>query len=171
ISNCQRKEIGVIGAKLIYRNRKIQHAGVVLNLTGIAGHVNWNEKSRKPGYFGRIMIQQNVSSVTGALLGISRKTYEQVKGFDETFPVAYNDVDLCLKVLDIGKLITYNPYIEAYHFESKSRGYEDTKEKQERLKQEEKKLKSKWEKYFNVTDKYYSPNLSTDVPSMRIKRQ
>ena len=91
ISNCQRKEIGVIGAKLIYRNRKIQHAGVVLNLTGIAGHVNWNEKSRKPGYFGRIMIQQNVSSVTGALLGISRKTYEQVKGFDETFPVAYND--------------------------------------------------------------------------------
>ncbi len=169
IGNCQREEIGAIGAKLIYRNRKIQHAGVVLNLTGIAGHVNWNEKSRKPGYFGRIMIQQNVSSVTGALLGLSRKTYEDVKGFDETFPVAYNDVDLCLKILDMGKLITYNPYIEAYHFESKSRGYEDTKEKQERLKKEESKLKIKWEKYFKVTDKYYSPNLSTDVPNMRIK--
>lgn len=170
ISNCQREEIGAIGAKLIYKNRKIQHAGVVLNLTGIAGHVNWNEKSRKPGYFGRIMIQQNMSSVTGALLGISRKTFEEVKGFDETFPVAYNDVDLCLKILDTGKLITYNPYIEAYHFESKSRGYDDTKEKQERLKQEGNKLKSKWEKYFNITDKYYSPNLSTDVPNMRIRR-
>lgn len=170
IGNCQREEIGAIGAKLIYRNRKIQHAGVVLNLTGIAGHVNWNEKSRKPGYFGRIMIQQNVSSVTGALLGISRKVFEEIKGFDETFPVAYNDVDLCLKILDIGKLITYNPYIEAYHFESKSRGYEDTKEKQERLKNEENKLKSKWPKYFEKTDKYYNPNLSTDVPNMRIRR-
>lgn len=169
ISNCQRKEIGAIGAKLIYKNKKIQHAGVVLNLTGIAGHVNWNEKSRKPGYFGRIMIQQNVSSVTGALLGMSRKTFEVVKGFDETFPIAYNDVDLCLKILNSGKLITYNPYIEAYHFESKSRGYEDTKEKQERLKNEENKLKSKWPQYFEKTDKYYNPNLSTDVPNMRIR--
>lgn len=170
ISNCQRKEIGAIGAKLIYRNKKIQHAGVVLNLTGTAGHVNWNEKSRKPGYFGRIMIQQNCSSVTGALLGISRKTFEQVKGFDETFPIAYNDVDLCLKILNSGKLITYNPYIEAYHFESKTRGYEDTKEKQERLKKEENKLKSKWPQYFEKTDKYYNPNLRTDVPNMRIRR-
>ena len=114
------------------------------------------------------MIQQNCSSVTGALLGISRKTFEEVKGFDETFPIAYNDVDLCLKILETGKLITYNPYIEAYHFESQSRGYEDTEEKQKRLKKEEKKLKTKWKKYFKVTDKYYNPNLRTDVPNMRI---
>ena len=168
ISNCQRKEIGAIGAKLIYKNKRIQHAGVVLNLTGTAGHVNLNEKENHPGYFGRIMIQQNCSSVTGALLGISRKTFEEVKGFDETFPIAYNDVDLCLKILETGKLITYNPYIEAYHFESQSRGYEDTEEKQKRLKKEEKKLKTKWKKYFKVTDKYYNPNLRTDVPNMRI---
>lgn len=169
ISNCQREEIGAIGAKLIYKNKRIQHAGVVLNLTGTAGHVNWNEKENNPGYFGRIMIQQNVSAVTGALLGVSKKIFEQVNGFDETFPIAYNDVDFCLKIQDIGKLITYNPYIEAYHYESKSRGYEDTEEKQKRLKKEENKLKKKWKKYFDVTDKYYSPNLRTDVPNMRIK--
>ena len=169
ISNCQRKEIGAIGSKLIYKNKRIQHAGVVLNLTGIAGHVNWNEKQIKPGYFGRIMIQQNLSAVTGALIGISRKTFEEVKGFDEDFPIAYNDVDLCLKILETGKLITYNPYIEAYHFESKSRGYEDTNEKKQRLENEAKRLKSKWEKYFNVTDKYFSPNFRTDVPNMRVK--
>lgn len=169
ISNCQREEIGAIGAKLIYKNKRIQHAGVVLNLTGTAGHVNWNEKENNPGYFGRIMIQQNVSAVTGALLGVSKKIFEQVNGFDETFPIAYNDVDFCLKIQDIGKLITYNPYIEAYHYESQSRGYEDTEEKQKRLKKEESKLKKKWKKYFDVTDKYYSPNLRTDVPNMRIK--
>lgn len=169
ISNCQREEIGAIGAKLIYKNKRIQHAGVVLNLTGTAGHVNWNEKENNPGYFGRIMIQQNVSAVTGALLGVSKKTFDQVNGFDETFPIAYNDVDFCLKIQDIGKLITYNPYIEAYHYESQSRGYEDTEEKQKRLKKEESKLKKKWKKFFDVTDKYYSPNLRTDVPNMRIK--
>lgn len=169
ISNCQREEIGAIGAKLIYKNKRIQHAGVVLNLTGTAGHVNWNEKENNPGYFGRIMIQQNVSAVTGALLGVSKKIFEQVNGFDGTFPIAYNDVDFCLKIQDIGKLITYNPYIEAYHYESQSRGYEDTEEKQKRLKKEESKLKKKWKKYFDVTDKYYSPNLRTDVPNMRIK--
>ena len=169
ISNCQRKEIGIIGAKLIYKNKRIQHAGVVLNLTGTAGHVNWNEKENSPGYFGRIMIQQNVSCVTGALLGISKNVFEKVNGFDESFPIAYNDVDLCLKVLDIGKLITYNPYIVAYHFESKSRGYEDTEEKRNRLKEEEKKIKEKWKKYFDKTDKYYNPNLRLDVPNMRIK--
>ncbi len=169
ISNCQREEIGAIGAKLIYKNKMIQHAGVVLNLTGTAGHVNWNEKENNPGYFGRIMIQQNVSAVTGALLGVSKKVFEEVKGFDETFPISYNDVDFCLKIQDTGKLITYNPYIVAYHYESQSRGYEDTEEKQKRLKKEESKLKKKWKKYFDVTDKYYSPNLRTDVPNMRIK--
>ncbi|MBO4293602.1 MAG: glycosyltransferase [Clostridia bacterium] len=171
ISNCQRKEVGAIGAKLIYKNKRIQHAGVVLNLTGTAGHVNWNEKSNKPGYFGRIMIQQNVSCVTGALLGISKTNFEQVGGFDESFPIAYNDVDLCLKLLDNNKLIIYNPYIEAYHFESKTRGYEDTKEKQERLRQEENKIKEKWKNYFANVDKYYSPNLRKDVPNMRIETE
>lgn len=171
VGNCQRKEIGAVGAKLIYKNKRIQHAGVVLNLTGTAGHVNWNEKEKKPGYFGRIMIQQNVSAVTGALLGISKINFEQIGGFDENFPMAYNDVDLCLKLLEKGKLITYNPYIEAYHFESKTRGYEDTLEKKERLKKEEKKIKEKWKKYFDKTDKYYSPNLRTDVPNMRVKTE
>lgn len=169
ISNCQRKEIGAIGAKLIYKNKRIQHAGVVLNLTGTAGHVNWNEKEKSPGYMGRIMIQQNVSAVTGALLGISRQTFEQINGFDKEFPIAYNDVDLCLKILETGKLITYNPYIMAEHYESKSRGYEDTEEKRERLRKEENKLKNKWEKYFKSTDKYFNPNFRTDVPNMRVK--
>lgn len=171
IGNCQRKDIGIIGAKLIYKNKRIQHAGVVLNLTGTAGHVNWNEKSNKPGYFGRIMIQQNVSSVTGALLGISKETFEQINGFDEEFPMAYNDVDLCLKVLETGKLVTYNPYIEAYHLESQSRGYDNTIEKAERLSEDERRIKEKWKKYFSKTDKYYSPNLRTDVPNMRIKTE
>lgn len=169
VGNCQRKEIGAIGAKLIYKNKRIQHGGVVLNLTGTAGHLNLNEKEKNPGYMGRIMIQQNVSAVTGALLGISKKDFEKIGGFDESFPIAYNDVDLCLKLLEDGKLITYNPYIEAYHFESKSRGYDNTEEKKERLKKEEEKLKSKWKKYFNNTDKYFSPNFRVDVPNMKIE--
>jgi len=169
IGNCQREEIGAIGAKLIYKNKRIQHAGVVLNLTGTAGHVNLNMKENNPGYFGRIMIQQNVSAVTGALLGISKKVFDEIKGFDETFPIAYNDVDLCLKILDLGKLITYNPYIEAYHFESKSRGYDNTEEKRNRLAKEEEKIKLKWSKYFETTDKYFNPNLRTDTPNMRVK--
>lgn len=169
IGNCQRDDVGVIGAKLIYKNKRIQHAGVALNLTGIAGHINWNEKSEKPGYFGRIMIQQNCSAVTGALLGVSKENFEKVNGFDENFPIAYNDVDFCLKLLDLGKLIVYNPYIEAFHFESKSRGYEDNEEKKCRLQKDTEKLNSKWEKYFNVCDKYFSPNFRNDVPNMRIK--
>ena len=141
----------------------------MLNLTGTAGHVNWNEKENNPGYFGRIMIQQNMSCVTGALLGISKEVFEKINGFDESFPIAYNDVDLCLKVLEIGKLVTYNPYVKAYHFESKSRGYDNTEEKRKRLSEEENKIKEKWEKYFEKTDKYYNPNLRLDVPNMRIK--
>lgn len=169
LAQCQRNDIGIVGAKLLYNNNTIQHAGVVLNFGGVAGHVNAHEPKDAEGYFGRIMIQQNFSAVTGAFLMISKKDYIEVNGFDEDFPVAYNDIDLCLKVTNLGKLVTYNPYIVAYHYESKTRGYDISEEKRKRLEDDSKRIIKKWKNIFEKVDPYFNINLRTDVPTMRIK--
>ena len=163
-----RNDIGVVGAKLIYPNRTIQHAGIVLNFTGIAGHVNAHMKKDDVGYMGRIMIQQNFSAVTAALLMISKENLNKIDGFDENLAVAYNDVDLCLKLRNLGKVNLYDPYVIAYHYESKTRGYEETDEKKERLQKEANILKGKWKKFFEKHDPYFNINFRNDVPDMRI---
>ena len=168
LGTSMRKDIGAVGAKLLYPNNTIQHAGIVLNFTGIAGHVNAHLSQNDVGYMGRNMIQQNYSAVTGALMMVSKENFNKVDGFDEKLAVAYNDVDLCLKLLNIGKVNLYDPYIVAYHYESKTRGYDETEEKKKRLDNEASILKKKWEKYFGVDDPYFNINFRHDVPDMRV---
>ena len=168
LGNCQRKDVGIVGGKLLYENSNVQHCGVVLGLTGVAGHINCGLDENDPGYMARNIIIQNYSSVTGAMLMISKKDFEEVGGLDENFPVAYNDIDLCLKIRNKGKLIVLNPFVLAYHFESKTRGYEITEEKRERLEKDANRLKEKWKYIFNKEDEYFNPNFRHDVGLMRV---
>lgn len=169
LGTCQRNDVGAVGAKLIYKDNKIQHAGVVLGLTGIAGHVNALMGNDDIGYMGRIMIQQNFNAVTGAMLMVSKENYLKVGMLSEEFAVAYNDIDFCLKLRDINKVNVYNPYVEAIHYESKTRGYEDTDEKKQRLEKESNRLKEKWPKYFEKEDAYFNINFRHDIPRMRVR--
>ena len=169
VGNCQREDVGIVGAKLLYENDTVQHVGVVLGLTGVAGHVNLGIGADEIGYMGRNIITQNYSAVTGAMLMISKEDYEKIGGLDETFPVAYNDVDLCLKIRKLGKVVVMNPFVEAYHYESKTRGYEITEEKKKRLEEDTKRLKNKWKDVFEKEDPYFNINFRHDIPAMRIR--
>lgn len=160
LSNCQRPEVGVTGAKLYYPDGTIQHAGVVLKLAGVCGHIFCAMEGHNPGPFARAVIQQDYSAVTAACLMADRKVWEEVGGLDESFQVAYNDVDFCLRVREAGYLVVYNPRVELYHYESKTRGYEDDPGKQERFKKEKDRLFQRWPAYLEKGDPYYNPNLT-----------
>ncbi|MEG4200416.1 glycosyltransferase, partial [Microcoleus sp. Pol12A5] len=160
VEQAQRSSIGAVGNLLIYSDNKIQHAGVVMGLGGgVAGHSYYHMPRSIPGYFGNVVGMNNVSAVTAACLMCRREVFESVGGFDEELTVAYNDVDLCLKMLEKGYQNIYLPHVVLYHHESKSRGYEDSPEKKERLKQESKLMESRWQKYIE-NDPYYSPHLT-----------
>ncbi len=154
-----RDEIGVVGAKLYYENDTIQHGGVILGIGGVAGHSHKYFKKEEDGYFGRLKLIQNYSAITGALMSVRREIFEEVGGFEEELAVAFNDIDFCLKVLDAGYRNLWTPYVEAYHYESISRGKEDSPEKIKRFNKEVEYMKNKWEKYI-LNDKYYNPNLT-----------
>lgn len=169
LGNCQREDVGIVGAKLLYKNKKVQHVGVVLGLTGIAGHINLELDENDPGYMARNIISQNFNSVTGAMMMISKKDYEEVGGLDEDFPVAYNDVDLCLKIRNKNKVVVMNPFAEAYHFESRTRGYETSNEKIKRLEEDADRLKNKWKEFFEKEDPYFNINFRHDTSVIRIR--
>ena len=157
---CQQKDVAITGAKLYYPDDTIQHAGVVLGLGGIAGHIMCKASREDPGYFGRTVTVQEISAVTAACMLIRTEDFWNAGGFDETFQVAFNDIDLCMKVRAAGKKIVFTPYAELYHYESKSRGLEDTPEKQFRFDKEVKAFEAKWSEQLAKGDPYYSPNLS-----------
>lgn len=157
---CQQKEVSIVGAKLYYPDDTIQHAGVVLGLGGIAGHVMCRASREDAGYFGRMISVQEISAVTAACMLVDACDFRAVGGFDESFRVAFNDIDLCMKIRDIGRKIVFTPYAELYHYESKSRGLEDTPEKQYRFEKEITRFREKWEDQLKKGDPYYSPNLS-----------
>ena len=165
----QREDVGAVGAKLYYPDDTIQHAGVVLGIGGIAGHIHKNFNKNNPGYVARAIVAQDLSAVTAACIMIPRKVFKEVNGFDEDFKVAFNDVDLCMKIRNLEYLIVFTPFAELYHHESKSRGYEDTPEKIKRFNSEIERFKHKWQKELADGDPYYNPNLSLDYEDFRMK--
>jgi glycosyltransferase involved in cell wall biosynthesis len=164
-----RPDIGCVGAKLLYDDNTIQHAGIILSLGGFAGHSHKGLPDSSFGYFMRPHLTQEVSGVTGACLVVRSEVYKEVGGLDETlFAVAYNDVDFCLKVKSLGLRNIYVPSAVLYHHESKSRGYEDTPEKKIRFAREQTNLLKTWGSFLKQ-DPFYSPNLTKDREDFSIR--
>lgn len=157
---CQREDVGAVGARLYYPDDTIQHAGVILGFGGIAGHAAIGQDRYELGYMARALTPQDVSIVTAACMMVDKKVFDEVGGLDERLRVAFNDVDFCMKIREKDYLVVYNPYAELYHYESKSRGQEDTPEKVARFAGEIDIFKSKWEAELKKGDPYYNPNLS-----------
>ena len=166
---CMRDDVGIVGARLYYEDDTIQHVGVIIGLGGVAGHTFVGEPKDSLGYFGRIVTAQDYSAVTAACLMTKRKVFEKVNGFEEKLAVAFNDVDFCLKVREAGYLVVYNPYAELHHYESKSRGLEDTEEKVLRFQGEIRTFQYRWKEILNEGDPYYSPNLTLDKTDFSLR--
>lgn len=168
ISHACRPGIGAVGARLIYPNGTIQHAGIVLGIGGWAGHAHKSFSSLAHGYVGRLTLQNNFSAVTGACLAVQKTYFMQVGGFDEVnLRVACNDVDLCLKFTELGLRNLYTPFASLYHHESATRGFEDTPEKKARFDKEVAYMWKRWPKLM-ANDPYYSPNLTLDAEDFGI---
>ncbi len=160
----QREDVGAVGAKLYFPDRKIQHAGVVLKLGAhrTAGHSHYGQAGMNLGYMGRLCYAQDVSAVTGACLMVSRKKYDEVGGFDEGFAVSLNDVDFCLKLRQAGYLNVFTPFAELYHYESLSRGLDLEGKNAARYEGESEHFRTKWKEVLDKGDPYYNPNFSLD---------
>lgn len=167
---CMREDVGAVGAKLLYEDDTIQHAGVVVGFGGTAGHTFIGKNRYDTGYFGRIMCAQDYSAVTAACMMTKRSVFEAVGGLTEELAVAFNDIDYCLKVRKLGKLVVYNPYAELYHYESKSRGLEDDPAKVERFNGETELLISYWRELIEGGDPYYNRNLTLDNSDFSLRR-
>ena len=160
VSFCQLERVGVVGAKLYYPDNTIQHAGIVLGLTGVAGHIQVGFPRGDFGYFGRLIENVNYSAVTAACCMVKAEDFRAVDGFDEDLAVAYNDVDLCIRIGRLGRDIVWAHEAELYHFESVTRGYDVKNErKKARLQTEAKKLYARYTDLID-NDPYYNPNLS-----------
>lgn len=167
VSLAVQDRVGAVGAKLLYPDDTVQHAGVIVGLGGVAGHSHKHSPRHAPGYFYRLLLRSDMSAVTAACLLIRASIYMEVGGLDEQLEVAFNDVDFCLRVQRAGYRNVWTPYAELYHHESASRGYEDTPEKKARFDREIAFVKSRWgEKLLN--DRCYSPNLTLDSEDFAI---
>ena len=160
LGNCQRPEVGIVGSKLYYPDHTIQHAGVIVGLGGIAGHAFLNMPGNRSGYLHKASIQLDYSAVTAACMMMKRTVFEQLGGFEERLTVAFNDVDLCLRTGKAGYLVVYNPHVELFHYESKSRGTEDSTEKVRRFQGEIEFMRTRWEDFLKKGDPCYNPNLT-----------
>lgn len=157
---CQREDVGIVGARLLYADDTIQHAGVVVGFGGIAGHTFIGLHKAENSYFHRAMCAQDYSAVTAACLMTKKSVFETVGGLSTELAVAFNDIDYCMKVRALGKLVVYAPYACLYHYESKSRGLEDTPEKVARFNREVAMFHKKWPEILEQGDPYYNPNLT-----------
>ena len=156
----QRSDVGAVGAMLYYPDNTIQHAGVILGIGGVAGHSHKYFRRGDYGYMSRLTIAQNLSAVTAACLMMRKEIFDEIGGYDESLAVAFNDVDLCMKIREKNYLIVFTPYAEAYHHESKSRGSENTPEKVARFNGEVDRFHEKWHDVLEAGDPYYNPNLT-----------
>lgn len=157
---CQRREVGAAGVKLLYPDNTIQHAGCVIGLGGIAGHLFVDMPANRTGYLHKASLLQDMSAVTAACMMMKKQIFEKVGGFTEKLAVAFNDVDLCLKTNQAGYLVVYDPYVQLYHMESKTRGAEDSKEKVKRFQTEIEYMRCHWINLLKNGDPYYNKNLS-----------
>jgi GT2 family glycosyltransferase len=169
LEHALRREVGAVGARLYYPNDTVQHAGVIVGLGGIAGHSHKGFKRKSPGYTNRLWMVQNYSAVTAACLMMRREVFQEAGGFDPGYPLAYNDVDLCMKLVSRGYLIVWTPWAELYHYESMTRGIADTPDKLKHFFAEMQRFRAKWSGYVIKGDPYYSPNLTLDREDFSIK--
>ena len=155
-----REDVGIVGARLLYNDDTIQHAGVVIGFGGVAGHTFIGLSEVENSYFHRALTLQDYSAVTAAALITKKSVFEEVGGFSEDLAVAFNDIDFCMKVRAKNYLVVYNPYALFYHYESKSRGLEDSPEKIERFNRETAIFMKRWPEILAKGDPYYNPNLT-----------
>jgi GT2 family glycosyltransferase len=169
VGHVQRDDIGCVGAKLLYPDNRVQHAGVVMGYGGGAGHAHKYFPRDHAGYLYRLAATNSFSAVTAACLLVKKADYESVGGLNETdLTIAFNDVDFCLKILELGRRNLYCAEAELYHHESVSRGHEDTKEKQQRFQSELNYLQTKWVSHI-AHDSCYNPNLTLRRENFSIK--
>ena len=168
---CQREDVGIVGCKLIYPDDTIQHAGVILGMSGLADHAFPGLPAGAIGYCNRPNLQQDLSAVTAACLMVKKSIYDEVGGMEERLKVEFNDVDFCLKVRKAGYLVVYEPNVQLYHYESKSRGQDDTPEKRERWANEVKFVSTRWKDILEKGDPYYNRNLSLVGGNFAIGRE
>ena len=160
VSHAIRPEVGCVGAKLYYPNDRIQHAGVILGIHGVAGHGFRLADHAAEGYLERLQYVQNYSAVTAACLAVQRVLYQEVGGLnDRNLAIAFNDIDFCLKVREAGYRNVWTPYAELYHHESATRGEYDSSEKINGLRQEAAYMTQRWGELL-INDPAYNPNLS-----------
>ena len=166
----QRPDVAAVGGKLYYADNSIQHAGIVIGLGAhrAAGHTHYKDDKMHLGYMGRLCYAQDVTAVTGACLLVEKEQYDEVGGLDETFSVAFNDVDFCLKLRKAGYLNVFTPFCELFHYESKTRGMEEG-EKLKRFQNEVALFREKWKAELEAGDPYFNPNFSLDYSDYTIK--
>ncbi len=167
----QREDVGGVGVKLLYPDRSIQHAGIIIGMGGVAGHIYRGVKKGKHGFFAKDASIQNLSAVTAACIMTPKSIYDEVGYMNEKYKVAFNDVDFCLKIRETGKLIVYNPFVQFIHYESKSRGFEDTPEKQARFKSEIDRFYDDWGDVLEKGDPYHNINLRLDNDQYAIRTE
>lgn len=177
----QRPDVGAVGCKLYYPDYSIQHAGVVIGLGAhrTAGHVHYKLACTNLGYMGRLCYAQNFTAVTGACLMVSREDFDKCGGLDESFAVALNDVDLCLKLRHMGRVNVFTPFAELFHYESASRGSDVERKKSaddkayddraKRYEQESELFRTKWAEDLALGDPYFNPNFSLDYSNFTLK--
>jgi GT2 family glycosyltransferase len=167
VSLASREDVGAVGAMLYHPDDTMQHAGVILGMGGVAAHAHRDMPRGQAGYFGRATLTQALSAVSAACLMVRRKAFEDVGGFDEALAVAYNDVDLCLRLRQSGLRNVWTPFAELYHFESASRGADTRGAARARLLAEAELLRTRWKEQLDA-DPYFNPNLSLDRPDFAL---
>ena len=165
----QQKRVGCVGAKLLYPDDTIQHAGVGVGIGGVAGHLHKYFPATSDGYMGRLNYVQDVYGDTAACLLIRKEIYDEVHGLDESYAVAFNDVDFCVRVREAGYTNVFTPFAQLYHYESKSRGMEDTPEKQKRFQGEVLRFQARWGDLLAKGDPCTNPNFDIQREDFSLK--
>lgn len=161
------EDVAAVGPKLLFEDNTIQHAGIVLGIGGVAGHPHKYFPSNAVGYMCRANLVQNISAVTAACMAVRKSVFEEVGGLEEDLKVAFNDVDLCIKIREAGHKLVFTPFVQLYHYESKSRGNDNDPDKLERFQSEIHYMQRKWRGIL-YCDPYYNPNLSLDREDFKL---